>query len=294
MDTCGDYTVDLTLYLDGELDGEALIELLAHLKICGDCRTSLEEQAALSATLHRARPLYSAPPRLRAQVAARLAKAESRSLGAHLSRGVRQTWKLTMRGARKLVPRWKVLAPAMLGITLCFLLVSSQVREVRAAEYVDAALSAHRDSLSGRLPLQIRTDSAPAVTGWLAGKVAFPFQLPDSQRQADGKPTYRLLGARLVDYKSSQAGLVTYEAAKGENISLLVASSQYAVVGGGVEVRSGNLVFHHRVNQGFQVITWSNHGLAYALVSKATGSASGSCLICHQKMPDGDIFRLGR
>jgi hypothetical protein len=180
---------------------------------------------------------------------------------------------------------------------LCFLLVSNVVREVRASEYVDAAISTHRDYLSGQLPLQIRSDSPQVVTGWLAGKVAFPFRLPDSQAQSTGRPVYRLLGARVVTYKGSQAGLVTYEApqndTKADTISLLVASSNYAAVAGGVEVRSGDLVFHHRIDSGFQIITWSNHGMAYALVSRAAGSARGSCLVCHQSMADRDTFRPG-
>jgi anti-sigma factor RsiW len=289
-----DNTVDLMLYLDDELSGGKLMEFLAHLKICARCRASLEEQLALSATLHQFRPLYSAPPKLRARVLASLAKPKSQTFARRLYEGVGQTLKLTLRSAGRLIPRSHVLAPAVLGVMLCFLLVSNVVREVRASEYVDAALSTHRDYLSGHLPLQIRTDSPDAVTGWLAGKVPFPLQLPDSQGQSGSKPTYRLLGARLVAYKGSQAGLVTYEAPQSDSISLLVASSNYAVVAGGVEVHSGDLVFHHRVDQGFQVITWSNHGLAYALVSKAAGSAYGSCLICHQSMPDRDTFRSRR
>jgi hypothetical protein len=131
------------------------------------------------------------------------------------------------------------------------------------------------------------------VTGWLAAKVAFPFRLPDSQAQSSGAPAYRLLGARVVDYRGSQAGLVSYAAPQNDTISLLVASTKYAVVAGGVEVRSGNLVFHHRLDAGFQIITWSNHGLAYALVSRAAGSARGSCLVCHQSMPDRNTFQPG-
>jgi anti-sigma factor RsiW len=293
MKDCDDNTVDLMLYLDDELSGAKLMEFLAHLKICAHCRASLEEQLALSATLHRFRPLYSAPPKLRARVLASFAKPESQTIARRLYRSVGQTLKLTLRSAGRLIPRSHVLVPAVLGTMLCFLLISSVVREVRASEYVDAALSTHRDYLSGHLPLQIRTNSPDAVTGWLAGKVPFPLQLPDSQGQSGSKPTYRLLGASLVAYKGSQAGLVTYEAPQSDSISLLVASSNYAVVAGGVEVHSGDLVFHHRVDQGFQVITWSNHGLAYALVSRAAGSANGSCLVCHQSMTDRDSFRPG-
>jgi anti-sigma factor RsiW len=294
MNECGDHTVDLMLYLDNELSGVKLLEFLAHLKICAHCRASLDEQLALSATLHRFRPLYSAPPKLRARIAASLAKPQSQTVAAQLYAGVKQTLELTLRNTGRFIPGWKVLVPAFLGMMLCFLLFSNVIREVRASEYVDAALSTHRDYLSGHLPLQIRTDSPEAVTGWLAGKVSFPLQLPDSQEQSGSKRTYRLLGARLVTYKGNQAGLVTYEAPQSDSISLLVASSNSAVVAGGVEVRSGDLVFHHRVDQGFQVITWSNHGLAYALVSRAAGSANGSCLVCHQSMTDRDSFRPGR
>jgi anti-sigma factor RsiW len=293
MNACEKYTVDLMLYLDDELLGGKLMDFLAHLKICADCRASLEEQLALSAVLRRSRPLYSAPPKLRARVAARLASAalETKSDQLYEDRG---RWlRRTLQGAERLMPRWKVLVPAVLGMMLCFLLISNVVHEVRASEYVNAALSTHRDYLSGQLPLEFRSDSPQAVTGWLAGKVAFPFRLPDSQAQSNGLPAYRLLGARVVDYRGGEAGLVTYEAPQNDTISLLVASSKYAVVAGGVEVPSGSLVFHHRMDAGFQIITWSNHGLSYALVSRAAGSARGSCLVCHQSMPDRNTFRPG-
>jgi anti-sigma factor RsiW len=295
MNACEKYTVDLMLYLDDELLGGKLLDFLAHLKTCADCRGSLEEQLALSAALRRSRPLYSAPPKLRARVAASLAHAASETKSNRLYEGSGQWLRRTLQGVDRLIPRWKVLVPAVLAMMLCFLLISNVAHEVRASEYVDAALTTHRDYLSGRLPLEIQSNSPQAVTGWLAGKVAFPFRLPDSQAQSSGAPAYKLLGARVVDYRGSQAGLVTYGAPRNDTISLLVASSKYAVVAGGVEVRSGDLVFHHRMDAGFQIITWSNHGLAYALVSRAAGagSARGSCLVCHQSMADRNTFRPG-
>jgi anti-sigma factor RsiW len=248
MNECEKHTVDLMLYLDDELLGEELMDFLAHLKVCADCRASLEEQLALSAVLRRSRPLYSAPPELRARVAASLVDAGKEAESNQLYVGSGQWLRRTLQGVELLMPRWKVLLPAVLGMMLCFLLVSNVIHEVR---------------------------------------------LPDAQAQSSGTPAYRLLGARVVDYRGSQAGLVTYEAPQNDTISLLVASSKYAVVAGGVEVRSGDLVFHHRIDAGFQIITWSNHGLAYALVSRAAGSARGSCLVCHQSMADRNSFRPG-
>jgi len=86
--------------------------------------------------------------------------------------------------------------------------------------------------------------------------------------------------ASLLSYRGSPATLVVYEKQK-ERISLLVASSQSAPVAGGEEVRSGKLTFHYRTAAGFNVITWSNHGLSYALVSSVSGSARESCMVCH-------------
>jgi anti-sigma factor RsiW len=294
MNACEKYTVDLMLYLDDELLGGKLMDFLAHLKICAGCRASLEEQLALSAVLQRSRPLYSAPPKLRARVAASLVHAASDTKSHQLYEDRGHWLKKALQGVERLMPRWTVLVPAILEMILCSLLISNVVHEVRASEYVDAALSTHRDYLSGRLPLEVQSNSPQEVTGWLATKVAFPFRLPDPQAQSNGAPAYRLLGARVVDYRGSHAGLVTYQAPQNDTISLLVASTQHAVVAGGVEVRSGNLVFHHRMDAGFQIITWSNRGLAYALVSRAAGSARGSCLVCHQSMADRNTFRPGR
>jgi hypothetical protein len=50
-------------------------------------------------------------------------------------------------------------------------------------------------------------------------------------------------------------------------------------------------VFHYFSREKFKVITWSNHGLSYALVSSLSASARQSCLVCHQNMADRDVFR---
>jgi hypothetical protein len=49
-------------------------------------------------------------------------------------------------------------------------------------------------------------------------------------------------------------------------------------------------VFHYFSRDKFKVITWSNHGLSYALVSSLLASARESCLVCHQNMVDRGVF----
>src|SRR5258707_3550065 len=103
MNACEKYTVDLMLYLDDELLGGKLMDFLAHLKTCADCRTSIEEQLALSAVLRRSRPLYSAPPRLRARVAASLAHAGAETKSNQ--QGTGQWLRGTLQGVDRLMRR---------------------------------------------------------------------------------------------------------------------------------------------------------------------------------------------
>lgn len=123
------------------------------------------------------------------------------------------------------------------------------------------------------------------MTAWFADKVPFQFRLPIAQSAPNGTHTYLLTGASVVIYRGTPVAFVTYQK-KTEKVSLLIAQGNCAPAAGGDEVRFSTLTFHHRTDDGFKVITWSNHGLTYALVSSISGSARESCLICHQNMAD--------
>jgi hypothetical protein len=154
------------------------------------------------------------------------------------------------------------------------------------------AVATHRSYLDGNLALEIRSQSPEEVTAWFVGKVPFQFRLPASQAVPDSKQAYKISGARLVKFESTDAALVTYASQK-DKISLLVASSTYAAVAGGDEVQFGDLIFHYLGEGQFKVITWSNHSLSYALVSSISGSARQSCMVCHQDIQDRGGFNLG-
>jgi anti-sigma factor RsiW len=293
MKPCHERTNDILRYLDDELNGEQLKDLFAHLKVCTNCITWIEEQQALSRILRQSRPLYPASAELRARIAETIDQHSiSNKQNNPFQKRFAQILKQYMPDFAQLAPRLKVLVPALIVFIVCLALVPNVVRQVHAASYVEAAVSTHRSFLTGALPLEIRSSSPGEITTWLANKVPFPFRLPDSELDPDSTPAYRLIGARLVDYKGSPAALVTYEGTHlKDTISLLVAPGNSAVVAGGDEVHSGNLIFHYRNNSGFKVITWSTHGLSYALVSNVAGSAQESCLVCHQNMADHDAFR---
>ena len=285
MNSCDD-VVSILRYLDNEFSGRELETFRAHLQSCPTCKVRLEEERALSTVLHRSRPLYRAPEELRSQV--------SEILRQHLAAGNAEgIYERLLRILQPPFPNrwphllsWGMLVTALM-VVVCLSFAPGVVRRVRAAGYVETAIALHRSYLEGSLHSQIQSDSPTLVSAWFAGKVPFDFRLPATR---DGNPVYRLAGARLVSYRGHDAALVMYEAQRGK-ISLLVASNKSAAIAGGDEVRSGDLMFHYFSRETFKVITWSNHGLSYALVSSLSASARQSCLVCHQNMADRDVFR---
>jgi hypothetical protein len=286
MSACDEYAVKTLQYLDNVLTGQELEAFLSHLEGCTCCRERLQAERELSIALYRTRPLYLAPSALRDRVAVAIGQASPSATG------LRPQWHL-LRSLSNVPRRFsglRTLALAAIAVALCLAFVPSMVRQARAANYVEAAIAQHRSYLNGGIALGLQSSSPEAVTAWFWHKVPFDFRLPAAGASPEGKSAYRLAGAALVSYQGNRAALVTYET-RNERISLLAASSISAVVAGGDEVRSGNLIFHYYNKSGFRVITWSNHGLSYALVSSVSGPAQASCLVCHQSMADRSSFR---
>ena len=290
MGRCAEYGIQAQLYFDDELKDQELEEFRMHLSNCLDCQDSLKKMSELSEVLQSSRPLFSAPEELLKRVSEDVRRqAEQLSDTPTLSRThITQLLKRVAWSIGRPALNWRV-AVAVLFVIVTLTLVPFVTWRVSAASYADAALQTHRTYLAGDLPPEIVSSSPEAVTEWFAGKVPFNFRLPASQLSSGGEDAYRLLGARLVKYKNNDAALVVYEM-KASKISLMVTSDKSAVAAGGDEVQSEGLTFHHRMKNGMNVITWSNHGLTYALVSSVQSSVQGSCLVCHQNMADQNKF----
>jgi mycothiol system anti-sigma-R factor len=294
MSPCDENAVRVLSYLDNRLEGQELADFRAHLEQCSNCRASVETERDLSELLRRSRPLYAAPAALRARVAAVV---EQHAAPARARKGfygpiLRMLETVSAAPARRLAgPRLIAVTLAVTAVLLAF--VPNFERRARAAEYVETAVATHRSNLDGSLPLELHSNSPEQVTAWFSGKLRFPFRLPAAQVTPESVPAYELTGASLVKYRGEPAALVTYRK-QNEKISLLIASSESAAIAGGYEVRSGPLTFHYRTEAGFNVITWSTHGLAYALVSSVRGPARESCMVCHQSMADRQNFQSRR
>lgn len=285
MSACHEYRVRILHYLDNSLEGEELADFRAHLEHCSKCLASVDTERGLSRLLRRSRPLYSAPPALRARVATTVEQLTAAQTTHRFWERVLQTLGSGWADPGRRVAKLRLLAASLVMTAMILALVPNFVRHVRAANYVETAVATHRSYLRGDLPLELHSNSPEQVTAWFNGKVPFPFRLPTAQVTPDSLPAYHLTGASLVKYRGKPAALVTYQK-ENQKISLMVASADSAVVAGGDEVRSGNQTFHYRTEEDFNVVTWTTHGLSYALVSSVSGPARESCMVCHQSMTD--------
>jgi mycothiol system anti-sigma-R factor len=292
MKSCDEYAANIQLYLDKELSGQELEEFRAHLTTCVSCQEELAAEEELSSLLYRSRPLYSASDALRDRVHQATIGITPSGNGApgnlrnNILGMMRQPADYSGR-------RWQALAAMVLVICLGLAFVPGIVQRVRASSYVDMAIATHRSFVDGSLPLEVQSDSPTAVAAWFTGKVPFKFRLPSSGEATGQDGSYKLIGGRLVSYQSGYAALVSYRMQQ-QIISLLITSDKFAGAAGGEVVRSGGITFHHNRRASLNIITWSNHGLTYALVSSLPGSGKQSCLVCHENMADSRQFAARR
>ena len=84
------------------------------------------------------------------------------------------------------------------------------------------------------------------------------------------------------------AAYIAYQMQTGP-VSLMVTPDSVAVASGGVEVNFKKVSFHYGMVDGYKVVTWSLHGLTYALVSQEGNATQQSCMVCHSAMRDRDL-----
>lgn len=254
--------------VDRELLAEERAALLAHVQGCPACRRVHEQESELAAALRAELAPPPAPAALRARVEA-LASARGRRpwllAGAAAAVAVVALASVFLHGSRvEQAPLASAPPPTQQGFS----------------EFAQVAVDSHLRYGSGRLPLEVRSRSAAEVSRWFEGRVPFHLTLPDYPVGPGEKKFYELEGARLVAAGGDYAAYVAYRMEQ-RPISLLVASAERVHPGGRETIVSGGLTFHLDAVSGLKVITWSDNGLTYALVSDLSVSGAQTCLVCH-------------
>jgi anti-sigma factor RsiW len=191
-------------------------------------------------------------------------------------------------------PRWQFmrwLVPAVALLVMVGVLVtmpSSSPKPLSGTKFAEFAVNTHRQHAQGSLALDVRSDSQQAVNEWFKEKSQFPLTLPASPAVPGEERPYRLEGARLVQVGGKTAAYIAYHMQAGP-ASLMVTPDSVAVASGGTQVDFKKVSFHYRMVEGYRVVTWSQHGLTYALVSQEGNNTQRSCMVCHSAMRDRDL-----
>lgn len=266
-------TDQITLYLDDELQGEERALFEAHLAVCSCCQAALEEERRLIATLRQARPLYPLPPTLPARLARLLRHAAP---------------------TRSLPHRRFFWIAAAAAVVLAAIATAVVWRATHApapgpSEIAQVAVHTHQRYVRGQLPLEIQSHSPEEISRWFENKVPFNLKLPNYPEYPGQAKPYELRGARLISFHEDYAAYVCYQL-QGRPISLLVTSSTIAQPTGGEIIRWGGLDFHFDALNGWKVLTWTDQGLTYALVSDFEERGQASCIVCHPGPQDRFMF----
>jgi anti-sigma factor RsiW len=185
--------------------------------------------------------------------------------------------------------RWLVPALALLVIVgVLGMRPPSSPTPLSGPRFAEFAVNTHRQHAQGRLALDVRSDSQQTLNEWFKTRLPFSLALPASPAPPGEERPYRLEGARLVQLSGKTAAYIAYQMQTGP-VSLMVTPDSVAVASGGVEVDFKKVNFHYGMVEGYKVVTWSLHGLTYALVSQEGNSTQRSCMVCHSALRDRDL-----
>ena len=280
LQKCEEIRGRLTLYLDDELRGEERATVEAHLSECEACATIFARELNFLKSVRDSRPLHDASSQLHARVE-KILGMNQRNRG-HVRR-------------RPLRVAWPVLAAAALLILLLPVVVWRFMRESDGAatkhrsSFALMAADTHLRQTRGQLPLEIESASPQDISAWFSNKVNFRVKLPNYQESSGQEKLYTLEGARLVGFQNDYAAYVAYR--MGDRpISLVITSESAAKPSGGEEIATRGLMFHYNAINGLKVLTWSDRGLTYALVSDLDERGQQSCIVCHEGSKDRDFI----
>jgi anti-sigma factor RsiW len=296
MNGCDDIRARLYLYLDDELQGSERSTFEMHLHNCRACRLLVENEQLFLDAIRRSQPLRAASPELRARVEQLITdrpvivRAPPR-----LKRRIRESlWQLSSKRPRT-ISGWQTVAVAAMAILILPVVIwritryGDDSRLRRPSNFAVMAADTHLRHARGQLPLEVVSDTPWQISHWFADKVKFSVKLPNYQESSGQEKLYELEGARLVGYKDDYAAYVAYEM-RNRPISLVITSDAAAQPSGGEEIKARGLIFHYDTIHGLKVITWSDRGLTYALVSDLDERGQQSCVVCHQGTKDQDFI----
>jgi anti-sigma factor RsiW len=189
---------------------------------------------------------------------------------------------------------WRIFVPAV-ALTLIVAVLSTRPSSLRTPlsgpQFAEFAVNTHRQRAQGTLVLDLQSDSQRKLNEWLQANSQLARALPESPAPPGEERPFRLEGARLIPVGNKTAAYIAYRMQSGP-VGLIVTPTSVALASDGIQVDFKKVSFHYAVIRNYKVVTWSVHGLTYALVSQEGNRTQQSCMVCHSAMRDRDMSHM--
>jgi anti-sigma factor RsiW len=277
----------MTLYLDDELQGSERADFEKHLADCDNCRLRLQGERQLLEMIRQAPRMHVASAEFRTRIEKLLSRSQQTGPSYQRQKAITAPGPY---GFRSVAAAAAVVALLVAIGAWIILREQKRVFSSGPSEFARMAAETHLRHMRGQLPLEIATEAPQQISSWFNDKLPFSVKLPNYQEASRQEKLYKLEGARLVGYKNDYAAYVAYQM-RQRPISLVITSNSVARPSGGQEINAKGLTFHYDSINGFKVITWSDRGLTYALVSDLEERGQQSCIVCHHGTSDQEIIQ---
>ena len=226
---CDQWRAQLDAYLDGELPGESMRALDAHLRTCPACAADALARIQLKRAIKTAGMRFAPSPEFRNQIQKKIAGKPPRAWNVG--------WVLATAGFAV------VLLAGLLGTYL-------ERQNLRQQHFYSELADLHVSTLASANPVDVVSSDRHTVKPWFQGKIPFTFNLPELQNT-----DFRLLGGRVTYLGQVPGAHLIYQIRKHQ-ISVFLFPE------GLVDLRGTSNVSKERT---FNVDTWTQDGLRYVV-----------------------------
>ena len=232
--TC-DSVPKLDLYVDGELSGDALKEVEAHLQACPTCAADALKRLQLKRMTQSAGRRFSPRPEFRVKVVDSIDAAK------------RPWWAW----------RWAPVLSAAAVLVLILIPGAVWLQNSRSQQALGELADLHVSTLASANPVDVVSSDRHTVKPWFQGKLPFTFNLPELETSP-----FKLIGGRLTYFQQSPGAQLLFDVGK-HRISVFIFQN-------GAELSRLNSGSSLSRKLAFNTETWSEGGLWYFVVGDAS------------------------
>jgi anti-sigma factor RsiW len=234
--TC-DWVPKLDLYVDGELLGDELKQVEAHLQACPTCAADAINRLQLKRMTQSAGRRFSPRPEFRLKVAQSIDAAKRPS----------SFW------------RWTPVLAAVAVLVLMLIPGAVWLQHARSEQALGELADLHVSTLASANPVDVVSSDRHTVKPWFQGKLPFTFNLPDLETSP-----FKLVGGRLTYFQQAPGAQLLFDVGK-HRISVFIFQDRAELS----RLNSGSSLTKKLA---FNTETWSEGGLWYFVVGDASPS----------------------